>query len=56
MTIAGWPPAYFNHGALCGCLAREVPTQGIGQEGLDLLAQYYCDEISDAACSQFPVK
>ncbi|PWJ88835.1 hypothetical protein C8D77_10953 [Mesorhizobium loti] len=33
---------------LCGCLAREVPTQGIGQEGLDLLTQYYRDEISDA--------
>jgi hypothetical protein len=34
--------------SLCGCLAREVPTQGIGQEGLDLLTQYYRDEISDA--------
>jgi hypothetical protein len=33
---------------LCGCLAREVPTQGIGQEGLNLLAQYYRNEISDA--------
>jgi hypothetical protein len=34
--------------SLCGCLAREMPTQGIGQEGLDLLTQYYRDEISDA--------
>ncbi|MBZ9771204.1 hypothetical protein [Mesorhizobium sp. CO1-1-8] len=33
---------------LCGCLAREVPTQGIGQERLDLLAQHYRDEICDA--------
>ncbi|UVK47597.1 hypothetical protein BPNPMPFG_000435 [Mesorhizobium sp. AR07] len=33
---------------LCGCLAREMPTQGISQEGLDLLAQYYRNEISDA--------
>ncbi|MBZ9676738.1 hypothetical protein [Mesorhizobium sp. ES1-1] len=33
---------------LCGCLAREMPTQGIGQEGLDLLARYYRNEISDA--------
>lgn len=33
---------------LCGCLAREMPTQGIGQEGLDLLTQYYRNEISDA--------
>ncbi|MEO5757797.1 MAG: hypothetical protein ABIQ51_13180 [Mesorhizobium sp.] len=34
--------------SLCGCLAREVPTYGVGQEGLDLLTQYYRDEISDA--------
>ncbi|MFC3322750.1 hypothetical protein [Mesorhizobium cantuariense] len=34
--------------SLCGCLAREMPTQGIGQEGLDLVAQYYRNEISDA--------
>ncbi|WP_244277801.1 hypothetical protein [Mesorhizobium erdmanii] len=34
--------------ALCGCLAREIPTYGVGQEGLDLLAQYYRDEVSDA--------
>jgi hypothetical protein len=33
---------------LCGCLAREIPTYGVSQEGLDLLAQYYRDEISDA--------
>jgi len=33
---------------LCGCLAREMPTQGVTQEGMDLLAQYYRDEISDA--------
>lgn len=33
---------------LCGCLAREIPTYGASQEGLDLLAQYYRDEISDA--------
>ncbi|WP_244497957.1 hypothetical protein [Mesorhizobium sp. Root695] len=34
--------------SLCGCLAREMPTQGISQEGLDLMAQYYREEISDA--------
>ncbi|QKD04222.1 hypothetical protein [Mesorhizobium loti] len=34
--------------ALCGCLAREIPTYGVSQEGLDLLAQYYRDELSDA--------
>ncbi|RWC91606.1 MULTISPECIES: hypothetical protein [unclassified Mesorhizobium] len=33
---------------LCGCLARELPTQGVTQTGMDLLAQYYRDEISDA--------
>jgi hypothetical protein len=33
---------------LCGCLAREIPTYGVGQDGLDLLTQYYRDEISDA--------
>lgn len=33
---------------LCGCLAREMPTQGVRQEGLDLLTQYYRDEISDS--------
>jgi len=33
---------------LCGCLAREMPTQGVTQIGLDLLAQYYRDEISDS--------
>ncbi|TPN01159.1 hypothetical protein [Mesorhizobium sp. B2-1-3A] len=33
---------------LCGCLAREIPTYGVSQEGLDLLAQYYRDEISDS--------
>jgi hypothetical protein len=33
---------------LCGCLAREMPTQGVKQEGLDLLTQYYRDEISDS--------
>ena len=34
--------------SLCGCLAREMPTQGISQAGLDLVAQYYRNEISDA--------
>ncbi|TPM42055.1 hypothetical protein FJ967_00790 [Mesorhizobium sp. B2-3-4] len=34
--------------ALCGCLSREIPTYGVGQEGMDLLAQYYRDEVSDA--------
>lgn len=34
--------------SLCGCLAREIPTYGVSQRGLDLLAQYYRDEISDA--------
>ncbi|WP_292866907.1 hypothetical protein [Mesorhizobium sp.] len=34
--------------ALCGCLAREIPTYGVSQEALDLLARYYRDEISDA--------
>ncbi|TJV06571.1 MAG: hypothetical protein E5Y12_04395 [Mesorhizobium sp.] len=34
--------------SLCGCLAREMPTQGVAQEGLDLLTQYYRDEIADA--------
>jgi hypothetical protein len=34
--------------ALCGCVAREIPTYGVSQQGLDLLAQYYRDEISDA--------
>lgn len=33
---------------LCGCLAREMPTQGMSQKGLDLLARYYRNEISDA--------
>lgn len=33
---------------LCGCLAREMPTQGISQAGLDLLTRYYRNEISDA--------
>ncbi|UVK37292.1 hypothetical protein LHFGNBLO_004304 [Mesorhizobium sp. AR10] len=33
---------------LCGCLAREMPTHGVTQTGLDLLAQYYRNEISDA--------
>jgi len=33
---------------LCGCLAREMPTQGVTQEGLDLLTRYYRDEVSDA--------
>jgi hypothetical protein len=33
---------------LCGCLAREIPTYGVSQDGLDLLTQYYRDEISDA--------
>ncbi|TIW85019.1 MAG: hypothetical protein E5V51_17320, partial [Mesorhizobium sp.] len=33
---------------LCGCLARELPTQGVTQTGMDLLTQYYRDEISDA--------
>ncbi len=32
---------------LCGCLAREMPTQGITQAGLDLVTRYYRDEISD---------
>lgn len=34
--------------ALCGCLAREMPTYGVNQDGMDLLAQYYRDEVSDA--------
>jgi hypothetical protein len=34
--------------SLCGCLAREMPTQGVTQEGLDLLTRYYRNEISDA--------
>ncbi|MFD2058833.1 hypothetical protein ACFSQT_38895 [Mesorhizobium calcicola] len=34
--------------SLCSCIAREMPTQGISQEGLDLVAQYYRNEISDA--------
>ncbi|MER8433930.1 hypothetical protein [Mesorhizobium caraganae] len=33
---------------LCGCLAREMPTQGITQAGLDLVTRYYRDEISDS--------
>jgi hypothetical protein len=33
---------------LCGCLAREMPTQGVTQAGLDLVTRYYRDEISDA--------
>ncbi|SDA74352.1 hypothetical protein [Mesorhizobium qingshengii] len=33
---------------LCGCIARELPTQGVTQTGLDLLTQYYRNEISDA--------
>ena len=33
---------------LCGCLAREMPTQGVTQTGLDLVTRYYRDEISDS--------
>ncbi|MGX5848900.1 hypothetical protein ACWGTO_17660 [Mesorhizobium sp. PL10] len=33
---------------LCGCLAREMPTQGMTQAGLDLVTRYYRDEISDS--------
>lgn len=57
--------------SLCGCLAREMPTQGVTQVQLDLVTRYYRDEISDtdaedvlamhdkaseACLSQFPAK
>jgi len=32
---------------LCGCLAREMSTQGMTQAGLDLVTRYYRDEMEE---------
>jgi hypothetical protein len=37
---------------LCGCLARELPTYGVRQDGMDLLTRYYAGEVSDTDVDQ----
>ena len=43
--------AYRGHNdralGFCGCLARELPTWGVDQDGVDLLAQYYANQASE---------